>query len=97
VPILFIKKKDGSLRLCVDFRDLNPITQKDKYPLPLVTDLLDAPRKAQIYTKIDLKHAYHLVQISEGDEWKTVFCTCYGSFKWLVMPFGLNNAPSIFQ
>jgi hypothetical protein len=60
-PILFVKKKDGSLCLCVDFRGLNSITRKDKYPLPLVTDLLDAPRKARIYTKIDLKHAYHLV------------------------------------
>ena len=96
-PVLFVKKKDGSLRLCVDFRGLNAITRKDKYPLPLVTDLLDAPRKARIYTKIDLKHAYHLVRVSEGDEWKTAFRTRYGSFEWLVMPFGLTNAPSVFQ
>ena len=60
-PVLFVKKRDGSLRLCVDFRGLNKITQKDRYPLPLITDLLDAPRKACIYTKIDLRHAYHLV------------------------------------
>ena len=74
-PVLFIKKKDGSLRLCIDYRGLNAITRKDKYPLPLVTDLLDAPRKARIYTKIDLKHAFHLVRIAEGDEWKTAFRT----------------------
>ena len=74
-PILFVKKKDGSLRLCVDFRGLNKITVKDRYPLPLISDLLDAPRKVRIYTKIDLRHAYHLVRIAEGDKWKTVFRT----------------------
>ena len=72
-PILFIKKKDGSLRLCVDFRALKKITKKDRYPLPLVTDLLDAPQKAQIYTNINLRDAYHLVWIAEGDKWKTAF------------------------
>jgi hypothetical protein len=81
----------------MDFRGLNAITRKDKYPLPLITDLLDAPRAAQIYTKIDLKHAYHLVRIATGDEWKTAFRTCYGLFEWLVMPFGLTNAPAAFQ
>src|ERR1700742_4351662 len=78
-PVLFIKKKDGSLRLCVDFRGLNAISKKDRYPLPLISDLLDAPPKARIYTKIDLKHAYHLVRINKGDEWKTTFCTQWGS------------------
>ena len=97
MPVLFVKKKDGSLRLCVDFRKLNAITQKDKYPLPLIADLLDAPSKAKIYTKIDLKHAYHLVRIAAGDEWKTAFRTKYGSFEWLVMPFGLTNSPGGFQ
>ena len=96
-PVLFIKKKDGSLRLCVDFRGLNRITKKDRYPIPLTADLLDAPRKARIYTKIDLRHAYHLVRIAEGDEWKTAFRTRYGSFEWNVMPFGLTNAPATFQ
>ena len=96
-PVLFVKKKDGSLRLCVDFRGLNRITKKDRYPLPLISDLLDAPGKARIYTKIDLRHAYHLVRITPGDEWKTAFRTRYGSFEWLVMPFGLTNAPAAFQ
>jgi len=96
-PVLFVKKKDGSLRLCVDFRGLNKITKKDRYPLLLISNLLDSPRKARIYTKIDLQHAYHLVCIAEGDEWKTTFHTRYGAFKWSVMPFGLTNAPAAFQ
>jgi len=96
-PVLFVKKKDGSLRLCVDFHGLNRITKKDRYPLPLISDLLDSPRKARIYTKIDLQHAYHLVHIAEGDKWKTTFHTHYGAFEWSVMPFGLTNAPAVFQ
>ena len=94
--VLFVKKKDRTLRLCVDYHSLNRMICKDWYPIPLLNDLLDAPRKAQIYSKIDLKSAYHLVHIAKGDKWKTVFHTRYGSFKWLVMPFGLSNASSAF-
>ena len=97
MPVLFVKKKDSSLWLCVDFHQLNAITRKDKYPLLLVSDLLAAPAKAKIFTKIDLRHAYHLVRIAPGDEWKMAFHTHYGSFKWLVMLFRLTNAPSGFQ
>jgi len=95
--VLFVKKKDGSLRLCIDFRRLNKITKGDQYPLPLISDLLDSPRKARIYTKIDLQHTYHLVHIAEGDEWKIAFCTCYGAFEWSVMLFGLTNTLAAFQ
>ena len=95
--VLFVKKKDGSLRLCVDFCRLNKIIKKDRYPLPLISDLLDSPCKACIYTKIDLWHAYHLVHIAEGDEWKTAFRTRYSAFKWSVMLFGLTNTPTAFQ
>ena len=96
-PVLFIRKKDGSLRLCVDFRGLNKISKKDRYPLLFISDLLTTAGKARLYTTIDLRHAYHLVRIAEGDEWKTAFCTHYGLFEWLVMPFGLTNAPAALQ
>src|SRR5260221_1424868 len=96
-PVLFIKKKDGSLCLCIDFRALNRVIEKDHYPLPLIPDLLNSPGPARIYSKIDLKHAYHLVRIAEGDEPKTTFRTRYGSYEWRVMPFGLTNAPAVFQ
>ena len=66
-PILFVKKKGRALRLCVDYRGLNHLTKKDRYPLPLIADLLDAPQKARVFTKVDLRHAYHLVRIAEGD------------------------------
>ncbi len=93
-PVLFVKKKTSELRLCVNFRGLNKISKKDHYPLPLISDLLNSTR---IYTKLDLRHAYHLVRIAEGDEWKIAFWTHYGSFEWRVMPFGLTNAPTVFQ
>ena len=71
--------------------------KKDHYLLPCISDLLDSPRRAQLFTKIDLQHPYHLVWIQEGDEWKIAFYTYYGSFQWCVMPFGLTNAPAAFQ
>jgi len=81
VLVLFIKKKDGSLCLCVNFHGLNRISKKDHYLLPLISNLLDSPRKAWVYSKIDLCHAYHLVCIANGDEWKTAFRTRYGLFE----------------
>jgi len=81
----------------VDYQGLNYITQKNRYLIPLVSDLLNTPSKAQIYLKIDLRSAYHLVCIAQDNKWKTLFRTCYGSYKWLVMPFGLLNMPFAFQ
>ena len=94
--VLFVKKKDGSLHLCVNFCGLNRISKKDCYPLPLISDLLDSPCKAWVYSKIDLCHAYHLVCITNGDEWKIAFRTRYKSFEWSVMPFSLTNALAAF-
>ncbi len=81
-PVLFVKKKTGEPHLCVDFHGLNKIFKKDRYPLPLISNFLNSMRSACIYTKLDLQHAYHLVCIAEGDEWKTAFQTRYSSFEW---------------
>ena len=96
-PVLFVKKKNGTLRLCVDYRALNKITIKNRYPLPLAGDLMDRLSSAKVYTKIDLRVGYNNVRIAEGHEWKTAFRTRYGSYEYLVMPFGLTNAPATFQ
>src|SRR5882672_8670886 len=96
-PVLFTKKKDGTLRLCVDFQNLNKLTRKDRYPIPLVTNLLDQLSSAKIYTKLDLQAGYYNVRVATGHEWKTVFRTRYGSFEFLVIPMGLTNAPATFQ
>ncbi|SJL00113.1 related to TY3B TY3B protein [Armillaria ostoyae] len=96
-PVLFVKKKTSELCLCINFHGLNKISKKDRYPLPLISDLLNSMHSARVYTKLDLHHAYHLVCIAEGDEWKTAFWTRYGSFEWHVMPFGLTNASTVFQ
>lgn len=90
-PILFARKKDGSLRLCVDYRRLSTLTIKDRYPLPLIQESLNRLRSAKIYSKIALRGAYNLIRIKEGDEWKTAFKTRYGLFEYTVMPFG--NGP----
>jgi predicted aspartyl protease len=96
-PVLFVKKSDGSLRLCVDYRGLNEITVKNRYPLPLIQETLTRLSKAKWFTKLDLRGAYNLVRIAEGEEWKTAFRTRYGHFEYNVMPFGLTNAPASFQ
>ncbi|KAG9939811.1 hypothetical protein KCU85_g10054, partial [Aureobasidium melanogenum] len=96
-PILFAPKKDGSLRLCVDYRKLNDITIKNRYPLPNIEELQDRLAKAKWFSKIDLKGAYNLIRMKEGEEWKTAFRTRYGHYEYLVMPFGLTNAPATCQ
>ncbi|KAL0150648.1 hypothetical protein M9458_054065, partial [Cirrhinus mrigala] len=93
----FVKKKDGSLRPCIDYRSLNDITVKYRYPLPLVPSALEQLRSAKYFTKLDLRSVYNLIRIKEGDEWKTAFSTTTGHYEYLVMPFGLSNSPSIFQ
>ncbi|KAK3507794.1 hypothetical protein QTP70_000406 [Hemibagrus guttatus] len=93
----FVAKKDGGLRPCIDYRALNQITVKFRYPLPLVPAALEHLRGATIFTKLDLRSAYNLIQIREGDEWKTAFITPTGHYEYLVMPYGLANAPSVFQ
>jgi len=96
-PVLFQKKKDGSLRFCVDYRKLNEVTIKDSYPLPLYTLFFEQVKGSKLFTKLDLKAAYNLIRIREGDEYKTAFRTRKGQYEYLVMPFGLTNAPAVFQ
>ncbi len=93
----FVAKKDGGLRPCIDYRALNKITVKFRYPLPLVPAALEQLRGARIFTKLDLRSAYNLIRIREGDEWKTAFVTPTGHYEYRVMPYGLVNAPSVFQ
>ena len=93
----FVGKKDGGLRPCIDYRQLNDITVKNRYPLPLLSSTFEPLANATIFSKLDLRNAYHLVRIREGDEWKTAFNTHLGHFEYLVMPFGLTNAPAVFQ
>jgi hypothetical protein len=95
-PILLVKKKDGSFQLCVDYRGLNKITKKNRYPLPLISGLLDWLRTGKIFTKLDFRGTYNLFMIRPGDEWKTAFRTRYDHFEYTVMPFGLTNAPAVF-
>ena len=93
----FVEKKDKTLRPCIDYRGLNEITVKNRYPLPLISSAFELLQGSTIFSKLDLRNAYHLVRkVKEGDEWKTAFNTPTG-YEYLVMPFGLTNAPALFQ
>ena len=96
-PILFVRKKDGSLRLCIDYRALNRLTIPNEYALPLISELLDKTRGGKWFTRLDLKNGYNLIRIAAGDEWKTAFRTKQELCEYTVMLFGLTNAPASCQ
>jgi hypothetical protein len=95
--VLFVEKRDGTQRMCVDYQSLNEVTIKNKYPLPRIEDLFDQMKGASIFSKIDLRSRYHQLKIRESDIPKTTFCTRYGLYEYTVMSFGLTNAPAYFM
>ena len=96
-PVLFARKSDGSLRFCVDYRKLNALTKKNRYPLPLIDETLARLSKAKIFTKLDIRQAFHRIRMSPESEELTAFRTRYGLFQYKVLPFGLTNGPATFQ
>ena len=96
-PVLFVKNKDGTLRMCINYRQINKVTVKNKYPLPRIEDLFDQLRGASVFSKIDLRSGYYQLRVKEVDVPKIAFRTRYGHYEVLVMPFGLTNAPPAFM